>query len=657
MSIAEASVRITNPTGLHARPAVKLAQLAAGFDADVSLKLDDGAWIKARSTAKVMKLKARADTTLHFRADGQEAADALDALVAFVERDFDEGPAAAKPDTASAVSAQKNNTAVAGGKEQLISAEVGAAGLARGPVFRFFPAAAVPHYEQGSVEQELQRLERAVRQAGKQLSALGQGQEHGDTDAREIIAFQLALLKDQEMMAPVLAAVGKGVSARLAWQQMLDAEILDYESGEDEYFRARASDLRDLRERVNLLLDGVFDEADPAIQVPQGSIVLTDELPPSQFLQLDWRHLAGIVMKRGSRSGHTAMLARARGVPLLIKLDAELEHIEAGADAILNAQDGVLLINPGAASIAAYENRCAERQREMARARRFLSRSAQTADGLALKVYVNVDDPALLQTLNIADCDGIGLTRTEFLFHGGDELPDEQEQYRVYRSLLEWAQDRPVTIRTLDAGGDKPIAGLTPQGESNPFLGVRGLRLSLARPDVFKVQLRALARAAVHGRLKVMVPMVTVAEEFEQARRLLQAEVAALQQGGLAAAMPAFGLMVEVPAAALSIADFNADFLSIGSNDLIQYTLALGRDCAQLSSLWNETHPAVLELIARVAEQGKKAGIEVSVCGEMAANVDCLAALLNAGVRVLSVPPAALGPVKAALSEIPGGSV
>jgi phosphotransferase system enzyme I (PtsI) len=218
--------------------------------------------------------------------------------------------------------------------------------------------------------------------------------------------------------------------------------------------------------------------------------------------------------------------------------------------------------------------------------------------------------------------------------------------------LLEWAQGRPVTIRTLDAGGDKPITGLTPTAESNPFLGVRGLRLSLVRPDVFKVQLRALARAAVHGPLKVMLPMVSIAQELEQARTLQQQAVAELQQAGIAAAMPVFGMMVEVPAAALTIDMFNADFFSIGSNDLVQYVMAAGRDCAGVAALQNPLHPAVLELIRRVAEHAAGAGVEVSLCGEMAAQPECLPALLSAGLTTLSVPAAALAEIKAALANI-----
>ena len=253
----------------------------------------------------------------------------------------------------------------------------------------------------------------------------------------------------------------------------------------------------------------------------------------------------------------------------------------------------------------------------------------------------------MLQDVDPDHCDGIGLTRTEFLF--GEGLPDEERQYRIYRGLLYWAGERPVTVRTLDAGADKPIPGLTPESEANPFLGVRGVRLSLAHPEVFRVQLRALARAACHGRLKVMVPMVATPDELDQARALMTEAVTALKAEGTEAAMPAFGMMVETPAAALAVESFASDFFSIGTNDLVQYVMAASRDSLGLKYLQDPLNPAVLELIARVSTAGAAKRLEVSVCGEMASLPAQVPALLDAGIRTLSVPPAALGLVKAAV--------
>ncbi|MHA1599795.1 MAG: putative PEP-binding protein, partial [Alphaproteobacteria bacterium] len=260
-------------------------------------------------------------------------------------------------------------------------------------------------------------------------------------------------------------------------------------------------------------------------------------------------------------------------------------------------------------------------------------------------------DPATLEAIDPVTCDGIGLTRSEFLFFGDTGLPDEETQFRAYIQLLTWADGKPVTVRTLDAGGDKPIAGLTPDQEANSFLGQRGLRLSLARPEVFRVQLRALARAAVRGPLKVMVPMVTVPAELDRARALFQEVADDLSAEGMEARLPPLGMMVEVPAAALAIATFDADFYSIGSNDLVQYVTAASRDNAAVADLYDPSNPAVIELIARVVDHGAAAGREVSLCGDMAAEPKFLAPLLKAGLRVLSVAPATLARTKAAIAK------
>jgi phosphotransferase system enzyme I (PtsI) len=229
-------------------------------------------------------------------------------------------------------------------------------------------------------------------------------------------------------------------------------------------------------------------------------------------------------------------------------------------------------------------------------------------------------------------------------------MPDEARQYQAYTEILQWARGRPVIIRTLDAGGDKPIAGLMPGGESNPFLGLRGLRLSLARPEIFTVQLRALARAAVGANLKVMAPMVSTPAEFEAFRRLFRDAVAALSEQDIEAVLPPLGMMVEVPAAALCASNFAADFMSIGSNDLIQYVMAAGRDIAAVGDLYDPVNPAVLELIERVVDVGQRDGIEVSLCGDMASDPVLVPRLLELGVRRLSVAPATLGGVKAAIA-------
>jgi len=277
--------------------------------------------------------------------------------------------------------------------------------------------------------------------------------------------------------------------------------------------------------------------------------------------------------------------------------------------------------------------------------------AAATANGERVQVLVNVADATELDAFDPACCDGVGLVRTELLLRDANDIVSEERQYQSYCRILRWADGRPVTMRTLDAGGDKPIAGYTIGGEANPFLGMRGLRLSLLHPDVFITQLRALARAALQGPLKIMVPMVTSPREFDRARALLDGAVVALRKQDIGCARPELGMMVEVPAAALAIDLFEAEFFSIGSNDLIQYVTASGRDSTPLAPLQDPLQPAVLRLIREVVQRADAQGIPVSLCGDMASDVRCIPALLSVGLRCLSVAPPAVARVKAAIAR------
>ncbi len=496
----------------------------------------------------------------------------------------------------------------------------------------------------GTPAEERAALQAAMAEAAAQLEALGAS---ADRMAAGILEFQIALLEDDDLTQPIFARIAAGEPADQAWSAVLEREIADYMAGEDETFTARAGDLADLRERVlRAMAPGT---PGPAGNGAERAILVAPDLTPSRFLETDWTRYRGAALQRGSLAGHVALLARARGTPLVVGLGPAYERLNDGALAVLDADAGQLILNPDAATLAAIESRVGETAARRAAEAELLDRPATTTNGERVAVLVNVDDPSLLGTLDPRHCDGIGLTRTEFLFQG-TELPDEEQQLAAYAGVLRWAGGRPVVIRTLDAGGDKPIAGLTPAGERNPFLGLRGLRLSLARPDVFRVQLRALARAAALGPLKVMAPMVSAPDEFEAFRQLFENVLDDLAAAGIAAARPALGMMVEVPAAALNIAAFAAEFVSIGSNDLIQYVMAASRDEPAVANLYRPRDPAVLELIRRVVEVGAAQGKEVSLCGEMASEGALVPVLLEAGLRRLSVAPAAIGRVKAAIA-------
>lgn len=496
-----------------------------------------------------------------------------------------------------------------------------------------------PGRVRGDAATEARALRSAIGQAVGGLRALAL---NAANEAAEMLAFQVAMLEDEALSEEAFSAIAAGTAADAAWLAAMATEIAGYESSEDEYFRARASDLADIRDRVLDALTGSM-----ATALPPGTIFLADDITPSRFLGTDWRGGA-ILLRRGSITSHVAMLARARGVPMLVGLSAD--DIE-GRGVLVDAGAGTVLVDPTPEEEASFRRDQATSEAHAADATSYLRRPATTANGTAITMLINVADPDELDGLDPAICDGIGLVRTELLFEGR-ALPSEDGQYAAYAGIVRWAAGRPVTFRTLDAGGDKPIPGLTPTGESNPFLGVRGVRLTLQRRDVFLPQLRALARVAALGPVEVMIPMVSVPDELEACRALLSEACAGLASENVPHRMPALGMMVEVPAAALTLDLFDAAFLSIGSNDLTQYVMAAGRDIAAVASLADPSHPAVLKLTGMVAEHGARKGLKVSLCGDAGGDERLIPLLIGHGIRALSMSPRLLAGAKRAVAQV-----
>jgi len=518
-------------------------------------------------------------------------------------------------------------------------------GFARGPFVRV-DAGTTGARAAGTLVEESQALRNAIDVASGQIAELA---TIAGGEAAQILEFQVALLEDEDFIAAIFASIGERQPADAAWRSALDEQIAEYNSAEDEYLRARCSDLADLRDRVVNVLRGGKAQV---LKLPSGGVVCADDLPPSRFLEIDWSGGGGLALLRGSPASHVAMLARARGIPMVVQFGA---IPEAGATALLDGEGATLELDPSAEQIRLFEKRREIHRKSRASARAILRRPTALWRGERIKLLINIQRVDDLDHPDAQYADGIGLMRTEFLLTNREGLPDEETQFQTYDSVARWADQRPVTIRTFDAGGDKPVPGFTLDGEANPFLGVRGLRLCLARPEVFAVQLRALARAAVRGNLKVMFPMVTSAEELEAGRRLFADVVQCLQADGVEARLPEVGIMVEVPAAALAVASFRASFFSIGSNDLAQYVLACDRSNGALAALMDPLHPAVLELITRTAEHGRRAGVNVSLCGDMASDPRCIPALLNCGLRELSVNASALAQIKQTIDRLSSG--
>ncbi len=508
------------------------------------------------------------------------------------------------------------------------------------------------HRPAGTVAEERALLDSALKSAERSLASL---MERLDSTAAEILEFQHELLNDGDFLDPVLRSIEDGLPADAAWVLMMDGEIADYAGAADEYMAARADDMQDLKERV---LGFIHGKSGDTFQAPGGTqlILASATMTPSEFLELDLSRIAGIAICEGSPTSHVSILARARGIPMLVGCGAALTDLKTGYAAIVDTENSCLVHNPRSDSQRAYDIRMSTLNSALQIARDIAHLPAITAGGDVVRVYANVDDPAVLSGVDVKNFDGVGLTRTEFLFEGG-ELPGEDKQYQIYRDILLWADGRPVTIRTLDAGGDKPIRGVTVDGETNPFLGLRGYRLSRMRKELFLSQLRALARAAVHGHLKVMIPMVTVREEMDEFRATFNEVIEGLERQEIEHAMPALGVMIEVPSAALTADTFDADFFSIGSNDLVQYTTACSRDNALLAHLARPDNPAVVKLISMVVEAARSQSKEVSVCGDMASMESMIPVLLNAGVRALSVAIAQGPIIKQAVRQWNSGAV
>ncbi len=491
------------------------------------------------------------------------------------------------------------------------------------------------------IEAEKARFAAAVAAARDELTALAaevaarMGEKEG-----AIFAAHAVLLEDEELRRGVEEKIGAGKTA--AWSvQAVFAAYRDIFAGlDDPYLRERAGDLDDLAARLIARLDG-DGSAPPAASGPV--VVVAHTLTPSATACLDPATTLGFVTATGGPTSHTAIMARAMGIPAVVGVAGIAEAVRDGDTVIVDGRRGLVIVNPDQDTLAGYSARAAARTAPAD------AGPAVTRDGHRLALWANIGRPAdVAQALSFG-AEGIGLFRSEFLFMDRRGLPDEEEQYAAYRQVAEAMGGRPVVIRTLDVGGDKPLPGLPVPLEANPFLGLRAIRLSFAHPDVFRVQLRAVLRAAVHGDVRLMYPMIAAVDELVRANALLAECKAELAAAGIAynPTLPV-GMMVEVPAVAAAADIFarHSDFFSLGTNDLVQYSLAVDRMNENLGHLYRPLDPGVLRLIATVAAAGRAAGKPVGLCGEMAADPPSALLLLGLGFDELSVAPAALPAVR-----------
>lgn len=499
------------------------------------------------------------------------------------------------------------------------------------------------------IEGEIARFRAAVSKAIERLrGVVTRAAEKAGAAESAIFDVQISILEDQSLHEQVEGLVQQ----KLAPEKAFDIVMLDWRDhfgrSTNPMMRERLGDLVDVHIRLlSVLLD--LPDHDPVDLAPgSNAILVTHDLTPSLTIQLDRRAIAGIATDAGTRTSHVAILARSLGLPAVVGLINATSRITSGERVILDGTNGRLIVKPTAAELAQFADRARREAVAQAELASLVGKEALTTDGVHITLRANVDLPEEAGSAASHGAEGVGLMRTEFLVVGRTAMPTEDEQYQAYRRVVEAFQGQPVVIRTYDVGGDKLPVGGFPH-EPNPFLGWRAIRMCLDEPELFKVQLKALMRAAVHGDLQVMLPLVVSVEEVRQTRYLIEDAAAELRAKGVAhrADLP-LGVMVETPAAAVSVDAFVKDvaFLSIGTNDLVQYTLAVDRGNASLVTRFTPLHPAVLRLIARTVEVGQGAGLPVSVCGEMASQPLMAYALIGLGVRQLSVAASGISAVK-----------
>jgi phosphotransferase system enzyme I (PtsI) len=526
-------------------------------------------------------------------------------------------------------------------------------GIVIGPVYLLrweVPEVPPRMIEPHEADHEIARLKVAFDGAVERLRHVRDRTErNAGPEEAAIFDVQISICEDADLHTSVETLIRQGFAAEKAFDLVLLEWREHFARSTNALMRERVSDLTDVQIRVlSLLLD--LPDHDPVGGLPKGSnaILVTHDLTPSLTVQLDREAIAGIATDAGTRTSHVAILARSLGLPAVVGLRDATAQITSGALAVLDGTHGILVLDPTPERIAEYRTRARVEQDEARVMQRYAREEAITADGVRITLRANVDIPDEAAAGATSGAEGVGLMRTEFLVVGRAAMPDEEEQYAAYLKVLRAFAPHPVVIRTFDIGGDKLPSGGFPH-EPNPFLGWRAIRMCLDQPELFKVQLRALLRAAVHGDLRIMLPLVVSIEEVRQAKALIAEAARELADGGVPhrADVPV-GVMIETPAAAMT-ADVLARetaFFSVGTNDLVQYTLAVDRGNVSLVSRFTALHPAVLRLIERTRVEGAAAGIGVSVCGEMASQPLMAFALLGLGIRELSVAPGSVPAVK-----------
>lgn len=499
------------------------------------------------------------------------------------------------------------------------------------------------------VEGEIARFH-AAREVARQrlLRVRERAERRAGPEEAAIFDVQLSMLDDMELVQGTESYIRQNLAAEKAFDVVMHEWRKHFARHSQPIVRERLGDLTDIHIRILTILLGLPDH-DP-VDVPKdaGAILVTHDLTPSLTVQLEPGAIAAIATDAGTRTSHVAILARSLGLPAVVGLRDATARLSGRERAVLDGSTGTLIVDPSEAEEDAYRRRAHQEALDDAELRRLSSGEAVTTDGVRVTIYANVDLPEEAELAATSGAEGVGLMRTEFLVLGRSTMPDEEEQWRAYSRVIEAFRGQPIILRTYDIGGDKlPIGGHAV--EANPFLGWRAIRMCLDSPEMFKVQLRAILRASLHGDVRILLPLVVSVDELRATRRLLEEAAEELDARGVPhrSRLP-IGVMVETPAAAVT-ADVLAgevDFFSIGSNDLVQYTLAVDRGNVNLAERFTPLHPAILRLIHGVVAAAGARGVQLGVCGEMASEPLSAFALLGLGITQLSVAPRSVPAVK-----------